>query len=150
MTSPKHAPTRVRPLGAPPTAHRESTACVKHRSPRPQTSSARRNGPSERPPRRLSPGPTASMSPPSIGKLVAVGMLRNLPWAGQPDVASRTTHGFTLNERLAQLNAVVDPLKAQFATLIRCVSAGSSGAWEVHHGHQGALGGLQPRLPPAC
>ena len=51
------------------------------------------------------------MPHPSIGKLIAIGILRKLPWDGHADAASRTTHEITLNERLAQLNAVIDPLK---------------------------------------
>ena len=50
------------------------------------------------------------MSHPSIGKLIAIGILRKLPWDGHADAASCTTHEITLNERLAQLNAVIDPL----------------------------------------
>ena len=58
------------------------------------------------------------MPHPSIGKLIAIGILRKLPWDGHADAASRTTHEITLNERLAQLNAVIDPLKEKFRSNI--------------------------------
>ena len=45
------------------------------------------------------------MPAPSIAKLVAIGTLRRLSWAGEPEAACRTTHDFTLGQRLAQITA---------------------------------------------
>ena len=78
------------------------------------------------------------MSHPSIGKLIAIGILRKLPWDGHADAASRTTHEITLNERLAQLNAVIDPLKEK----IRSKIAPSVSLFIQQKASDGALGAL--------
>ena len=51
------------------------------------------------------------MPPPTVAGLLAIGALRKLPCAGQPDAAHRTTHDFTLGERLTQLANFVEPMK---------------------------------------
>ena len=51
------------------------------------------------------------MPPPSIAGMIAAGVLRKLPWGGEPETASRTTHGFTFSERLMQLNSLCDPMR---------------------------------------
>ena len=55
----------------------------------------------------------ALMPPPTIAKLVGAALLRRVPWAGDDDAALRTTHAFTLGERLQQLDTFVEGWKAR-------------------------------------
>ena len=54
---------------------------------------------------------TKNMPAPSIGKLVIIGTLRKISWGGEPEAARRTTHDFTLGQRLAHLTSIVEPMK---------------------------------------
>ena len=62
------------------------------------------------------------MPAPSIAKLVAIGTLRRLSWAGEPEAACRTTHDFTLGQRLAQITAYTEPMNRYAA---RCPLRGA-------------------------
>ena len=55
------------------------------------------------------------MPPPTIAKLLVAAkpVLRLIPWNGEDDAAYRTTHSFTLGQRLNELSAVVDGWKAK-------------------------------------
>ena len=53
------------------------------------------------------------MPPLSITKLVAIGTLRRLSWAGEDNAALRTTHSFTLGARLDRLTNTVEYWKAE-------------------------------------
>ena len=43
----------------------------------------------------------------TIARLVAAEKVRRLPWGGVQDAAIRTTHSYTLGERLDELNSTV-------------------------------------------